>query len=96
MMSKFIVISALFLLPFVIITSISAQFELPKYELPSDYIITYELDEDAREQQEKRKRDSKIAQIIVTALLLGLFLTIIIMTVVVVRGLREWGESAEE
>ncbi len=89
MMSKFIVISALFLLPFVIITSISAQFELPKYELPSDYIITYELDEDAREQQEKRKRDSKIAQIIVTALLLGLFLTIIIMTVVVVQVLRQ-------
>ena len=89
MMSKFIVISALFLFPFVIITSISAQFELPKYEFPSDYIITYELDEDAREQQEKRKRDSKIAQIIVTALLLGLFLTIIIMTVVVVQVLRE-------
>ena len=54
MMSKFIVISALFLLPFVIITSISAQFELHKYEFPSDYIITYELDEDAREPTESR------------------------------------------
>ena len=89
MMSKFVIISAFFLLPFVTITSLSAQYELPQYELPSNYIITYELDEDAREQQEKRKRDSKIAQIIVTALLLGLFLTIIIMTVVVVQVLRQ-------
>ena len=41
-MSKFIIISALFLLPFVTISAF-AQSELPTYELPKDYILKYEI-----------------------------------------------------
>ena len=45
-MSKLIIIS-IFLLPFVTLSSLSAQYELTKYELPSKNILTYELDKPA-------------------------------------------------
>ena len=54
-MSRFIIISALFLLPFLTITLVSAQYELVTYKLYSDYITTYELDdfdEDESKQEE--------------------------------------------
>jgi hypothetical protein len=84
MMSKFLIISAFFLLPFVIITSISAQYELPKYELPSDYIITYELDEpDESEQQKEKTKLYRTLRI--------LLLVVIVGVVIVVVGALIWG-----
>ncbi len=46
-MSKHLIITRFFLLPFVTLASLSAQYELYRYELPSDNILTYELDEPA-------------------------------------------------
>ena len=44
-MNKIILITTFFLLPFVTFTA-SAQFELPKLEIPTNSIITYEIDDD--------------------------------------------------
>lgn len=93
MMSKFVIISTFFLLPFVTISAF-AQFELPKYELPPDYIITYELDEeDENEQQEKKARRSLTVQIIVTALLMGFILYVILSIIAFNRCLDDLGDS---
>ena len=67
-MSKFIVISAFFLLPFVAFSTF-AQYELPKLALPSDHIITYELD-DTDEDVSTWQRRSSFGKVIIIILLI--------------------------
>ena len=89
-MSKFIIISAFFLLPFLTITLVFAQYELVTYELPSDYIITYELDdfdEDESEQKEKRTSAYRVVMaLLMTALVLVLLG--VLYVAVIMRGVE--------
>jgi len=66
-MRKLIIISAFFLLPFVAISAF-AQYELPKLELPSDHIITYELG-DTDEDKSTWQRRSPLGKVIIIILL---------------------------
>ena len=86
MMSKFIIISAFFLLPFVTISAF-AQYELPKFELPSDYIITFEQDEISEYARESQKIDKNDVLGFLFPLLVILFFIILIgLTVYIFRN----------
>jgi len=75
MMSKFIIISAFFLLPFVTFSAF-AQFELSKYELPKDHILTFEIDE---EDEHAREKKVKVKNVLLDFLLILLGITIFIL-----------------
>jgi hypothetical protein len=96
MMSKFIIFSALFLLPFVTISAF-AQSELPTYELPKDYILKYEIFKSIEEPPIEKPDDTIPDESVPTSpeeeykhpglRVLGIALLIIILFVVTVIGL---------
>ena len=90
-MSKFILVTAFFLLPFIAFTTF-AQYELPKLALPSDNIITYELD-DTDEDKSTWQRRSPLGKVIVIILLviLGSILVFGLMALLGANVLSESG-----
>ena len=66
-MKKVITFTAFFLLPFVTLTAF-AQFELPKYELPSDKIITYESEDPEQEETDKTKKKGTLKYLLIFVL----------------------------
>ena len=86
MMSKFIIISALFLLPFVTISAF-AQSELPTYELPKDYIPKYEIFKSIEEPDESVPTSPEEEYKHPGLVTLGIALLIIILFALFVLGI---------
>jgi hypothetical protein len=86
-MRKIIPYTAFFLLPFITLTAL-AQFELPKYELPNDHIITYEIDDsDENKEVDQSKKTALTILSVIAILLLIVVAFLLITTIVVVRSI---------
>ena len=75
-MKKVITFTTFFLLPFVTLTAF-AQFELPKYELPCDHIITYEIEDPDQEKTDKTEKKGTLKYLLIFILVfMGVWLLV--------------------
>ena len=77
-MKRFVMICAVALLPCIAFTSVCAQQELPRYELPHEEALYYELDDSESPGENYEPKERKYPRLWITA---TVFIVVFIMLV---------------